>query len=253
MTEKSYRLSHLEATQARDYDSVVYADGSYDSRVWELEQRILREILERYYPHGIRSALDFACGTGRVTKFLAPRVQEVLGIDVSEEMLRQARRTSHAQAFIQGDITVQTAMLAGHSPFDCITCFRFFLNAEPALRTAALQAIRPLLDHNGLLICNNHANSTSSLQCALWARKVLGMAPRNSLSYREMKRLLELNGFEIVEARAVAFIHRAFVPMLGSSLWTLLEKWLVRFRALRRFGIDEVFVARKLPLSPRSA
>ena len=36
-------------------------------------------------------ALDFGCGVGRLTQALAPHFQDVVGIDISESMLRRAR------------------------------------------------------------------------------------------------------------------------------------------------------------------
>ncbi|HSY54338.1 MAG TPA: class I SAM-dependent methyltransferase [Opitutaceae bacterium] len=39
-----------------------------------------------------RDALDFGCGVGRLTQALAGRFERVTGIDISEEMLRLARR-----------------------------------------------------------------------------------------------------------------------------------------------------------------
>jgi len=38
-----------------------------------------------------RSALDFGCGVGRLTRALAKRVEEVAGVDAAESMLRLAR------------------------------------------------------------------------------------------------------------------------------------------------------------------
>ena len=37
-------------------------------------------------------ALDFGCGVGRVTRALAGRFSEVVGVDISEQMVEQARR-----------------------------------------------------------------------------------------------------------------------------------------------------------------
>jgi trans-aconitate methyltransferase len=38
------------------------------------------------------SALDFGCGVGRITQALASRFQHVIGLDISQEMIRQANR-----------------------------------------------------------------------------------------------------------------------------------------------------------------
>lgn len=46
--------------------------------------------LVRHYGHG-RRALDFGCGTGRSTRFLRDLGLEVIGADISQAMLDQAR------------------------------------------------------------------------------------------------------------------------------------------------------------------
>jgi 2-polyprenyl-3-methyl-5-hydroxy-6-metoxy-1,4-benzoquinol methylase len=43
------------------------------------------------YPKQHERALDFGCGVGRLTRALAGRFREVVGIDISEEMIRLAR------------------------------------------------------------------------------------------------------------------------------------------------------------------
>src|ERR1700720_2495810 len=53
--------------------------------------------LERYCEHfGLprerRRALDFGCGVGRLTRALATRYAEVVGVDISSSMIEQARQ-----------------------------------------------------------------------------------------------------------------------------------------------------------------
>ena len=46
---------------------------------------------ENYFRRPIKAVLDLACGTGLLTRQLAARAETVVGLDVSEEMLQQAR------------------------------------------------------------------------------------------------------------------------------------------------------------------
>lgn len=61
-------------------------------------------VLQRAEPLGLPrehgSALEFGCGLGRVTRALASRYERVVGIDISEEMLRRARELNAGQANI---------------------------------------------------------------------------------------------------------------------------------------------------------
>jgi len=68
---------------------------------WQLDEffatgeREIEAVLEQAeglgYPKELRRALDFGCGVGRLTRALAERFEECVGVDVSEEMVRRAR------------------------------------------------------------------------------------------------------------------------------------------------------------------
>jgi SAM-dependent methyltransferase len=48
--------------------------------------------------------LEIGCGIGRMTKYFAGRVRHVTGLDVSEEMIRQARENLHACPNVRLDV-----------------------------------------------------------------------------------------------------------------------------------------------------
>ena len=54
----------------------------------------LREVLELAQPKGTDLALDVATGTGNTALALAPIVRQVVGVDLTREMLDQARRVT---------------------------------------------------------------------------------------------------------------------------------------------------------------
>jgi ubiquinone/menaquinone biosynthesis C-methylase UbiE len=45
-------------------------------------------------PHAHRRALDFGCGAGRLTRALSERFEDVVGVDISEPMIAEARRVN---------------------------------------------------------------------------------------------------------------------------------------------------------------
>jgi SAM-dependent methyltransferase len=96
--------------QARDWDdlalvdplwAVLAADGKRGGG-WELNEflstgeadveQILATAKELGRPSRRERVLDFGCGVGRLTRALARRFDEAVGIDVSEGMLEHARR-----------------------------------------------------------------------------------------------------------------------------------------------------------------
>ena len=99
-----------ESAQARDWDdlalvdpywAVLAAEGKRDGG-WGLDEffatgeadveQILATADQLGRPARRERALDFGCGVGRLTRALARRFDEAVGVDVSARMLEQARR-----------------------------------------------------------------------------------------------------------------------------------------------------------------
>jgi len=76
---------------------------TYDSPngLFDLDEPILDEIID---PLPIGSAVDAACGTGRLAARLVQRGHRVVGVDSSLEMLQQARRRLPDTDFVTGDL-----------------------------------------------------------------------------------------------------------------------------------------------------
>lgn len=80
-------------TFRNDYDNTVRAAGYARMQfpgTYELAFRDLPEIIRRQ-THGDQ-ALDFGCGAGRSTRFLKTLGYEAIGVDISGEMLANARQ-----------------------------------------------------------------------------------------------------------------------------------------------------------------
>ena len=143
----SYRESHLGAAKARSYDEDLWDPQAAKGLDWLVEQRLLAGILGSVGSSAPGSAADFACGTGRVLEFLDRYFPAPVGIDVSPDMLALARSRCPRARLILGDVTTTPGLAPG--PFDLITAFRFFLNAEPPLRGEVLAWMRVALRPGG--------------------------------------------------------------------------------------------------------
>jgi len=80
-------------------------------------------LVRRFDP---RSVLDAGCGTGRVAIELARHGIEVVGVDVSNSMIAEARRRDPSIEFIEHDLatldlarTFEIVLLAGNVPLFC--------------------------------------------------------------------------------------------------------------------------------------
>jgi len=151
-SEPDYRSSHLD--RGASYDSRL-ASNAFDAYMSAWERRYIPAIVRRLFPAGPQRYLDFACGTGRITEQIAPLAKQSTGVDISPTMIDEARRKCPATRFHLGDITTDDPDLGS---FDLVSSFRFFGNAQPELRDAALRAITKRLDDDGRLLINSHRN-----------------------------------------------------------------------------------------------
>ncbi len=131
------------------YDSLML-DVDYDA--WAT---YLLSLMNRYLPAcGPLSVADVACGTGAISIRLAKRGYRVTGVDLSEDMLRnaqeKARRAGLSLPFIQQDMRA----LQLHRPADVITACCDAVNYLTSLADvsaffrAAYRALKP----GGLLL-----------------------------------------------------------------------------------------------------
>ena len=98
--------------------------------------------LIRRYNHGSR-ALDFGCGTGRSTRFLTDLGLNVVGADISQAMLDQARALDPS-----GEYYLIRDSIAGEfapGSFDIILAAFTFDNMPAEAKAEVLSALRILL------------------------------------------------------------------------------------------------------------
>lgn len=100
---------------AKIYDELINEDINYD----EMVERIL-EICNSYNVE-LNDYLDIACGTGNVTIRVAKYFKNIYGVDLSEDMLREAF-DKFKEARIKGKIICQDMTeLSLNKEFDLIT------------------------------------------------------------------------------------------------------------------------------------
>jgi hypothetical protein len=129
--------------------------------------------------------------------------------------------------------------------FDLITSFRFFGNAEPDLRMAALRAITGLLRGGGHLVINSHRNphGIGSL-----IQGVAGGTHDMDLTFWKIARMLREQGLRIEAVRPIGFwVMRARLRTdraLNGRGARIAER-IFRHRLWAPFAPDCVLIARK--------
>lgn len=206
MDNISYTDSHKREGKGPSYDE-SYAKDPWSSFLWSREQKMLAKIIDIYYEGKKIELLDFACGTGRITSFLENRVTTSTGMDVSDTMLNEARSKLERTEIIQSDITQNDVL--GDRKFNLITAFRFFVNAEPALRNNVIKALVRHLSEDGYFVFNNH-QCLNSPWTKLYYWHHLRKCPDliyNVMTIAQMKELVEQVGLEIVQVYPVGYFH----------------------------------------------
>ncbi|OGZ43170.1 MAG: hypothetical protein A3J55_02075 [Candidatus Ryanbacteria bacterium RIFCSPHIGHO2_02_FULL_45_17b] len=239
-----YRISHQSEQVSRVYDEVLYKQGTYDDALWRWEQCILeKEITLLQTKATPISLLDFACGTGRILTFLENKVNNAVGVDIAEEMLSRARQVVQNARLIKADLTRIDALRG--EPFDLVTAFRFFLNAEPVLREEAMAVLfQKLRNQDSLLIFNIHGNLWSHrvfTKIGLWFRgKRLSVSTR-----REMELLARRHGLEMARWYGFGILPKIAYRVIGSRIAHGIDKILSHIPGMRFISYDLVFVCKK--------
>ena len=129
--------------------------GHYDALanpVWM--ERTVDFLDHQFRRHGVKDVVDVACGTYAIDLRLAKRGHEVVGRDLSPEMVRMGRRAAR-EAGIRADVAVgDMRTLRLGREFDAAMCIGTAFNylTEPKDVRTAFRTLRNLLRPGGLLI-----------------------------------------------------------------------------------------------------
>ncbi|MCA9214637.1 MAG: class I SAM-dependent methyltransferase [Planctomycetales bacterium] len=240
-----YRHSHTSADKPRSYSDQFHEARNVKALYWRLEQQVLDSVLSPMSLSENATLVDFACGTGRVLGHLQSRFSRAVGVDISEPMISEARQNVADAEFFVGDATRGEIHL-GFQP-DVITAFRFFLNAQPELRSEALRWMHENLASSGRLVCNFHLNPSSLVGLTMNALKSLrGWDAQPMLSLRESFELLQAHGFRVKQAIGYGYLYygrrRVWGPM---PLLLTIESVMTRCQLLPNLARNFILVAEK--------
>ncbi len=138
--------------------SYEFLAGSYDELTTDVDYARWADYLERHFARGalpIRTVLDLACGTGSMTRELALRGYEMIGVDQSEDMLHRAAEKCRGLEPIEPIFLCQSMeKLDLYGTIDACICCLDSVNyvTRPALLRKAFGRVHLFLMPGGLFI-----------------------------------------------------------------------------------------------------
>jgi predicted TPR repeat methyltransferase len=107
-----------------------------------------------------RRVLDLGCGIGEMTRRLAPHVDEILGLDISDLAVEQARRRSAnlPNAFYkQGDVLALDQSIDGQFDLVVLADTLYYLSPlDDAVLKRVRESVAALLAPGGILLLADH-------------------------------------------------------------------------------------------------
>jgi len=141
-----------EAAHADWYRAIADLYDAWANPAWTA--RTVEFLDRQFRRHGVQDVVDVACGTFAIDLRLAKRGYEVVGRDLSPEMVRVGRRAAR-QADIPADVaTGDMRTLRLGREFDALLCIGTAFNylTEPRDVRMAFRTFRTLLRPGGLLV-----------------------------------------------------------------------------------------------------
>lgn len=175
------------------YDSVAveYARQFFD----ELEHKPLdRDLLQRMAREvgALGAICDMGCGPGQVARYLKDRDAEVIGLDLSEGMLVEARRLNPDISFLAGNML---SLSVPDSSWVGIAAFYSIIHIPRPQLPDVIQEFFRVLRPGGMLMLAFHAGD-ETLHLDSWWEKPVSL-DFNFLLPAEIRRQVEQSGFNI--------------------------------------------------------
>ncbi len=152
------------------------------------------------------TVLEIGCGTGSTALLLAESVETYHGTDISDEMIKIARRKVAQTNLSNLSFETHTALngIHAHEALDAVFAFNLMHLVRDA--DATLEAIHSALRPGGLFISKTVCMKSSSFKFRLLMKiipiaQALGKAPFvHDWTTRQWDKMVEAAGFEIIES-----------------------------------------------------
>jgi SAM-dependent methyltransferase len=172
---------------------------------------------------GVRTILDLPCGTGRFTGALAREGFDVVGSDISLEMLKKAASLENPDQGVrkQGAVAGYLQANAEHLPLrndslDCVVCIRFMMHVDAATRVRMLREFHRV-SRRWVIVDYRHKYTFRYVLSHTFGALGLGRTPLDRVSSASLAQEFRDAGF------AIRSVIRVSTPLL-SDKWVVLAE-----------------------------
>jgi ubiquinone/menaquinone biosynthesis C-methylase UbiE len=210
---------YRSAQVAEDYDFHRFSTPERqkrNARKWAAIRKALA------LTQGVRVVLDLPCGTGRFTGALAREGYEVVGSDISMEMLQKAAGVTsagdgHGQPNIRGYLQANGEKLPlRDAALDCVVCIRFMMHVDPATRVRILREFNRV-SRRWVIVDYRHKYTFRYVMTHTFGKLGFGRTPLSRVSTAELHDEFRQAGLKVVE------VIRVSTPLL-SDKWVVLAE-----------------------------
>ena len=179
--------------KAYDKAAVKYGESFYHELYFKhLDVKLLDMFCERVNP--CMPVCEIGCGPGEISAYLRYKGLNLIGIDISEEMIRIARQLNPYVEFLTGDVF---RLDFPGNYFSGVLALFLFVNYEIPEIKKAITEIRRVLIPDGLFYLSFHAGGDRIASDDF-------LVENNPLEFifldvEEIAKILEECGFEIIE------------------------------------------------------
>jgi len=207
------KVRYQDASVAESYDSRRFS--SVKGTLTDFcEKRAIVQLLQKANVANGR-VLDIPCGTGRITEQLVNYDFNVVAADISEEMMKHAkRRLEHLSGSVQFEVADIENMQFPKDCFDVVVTIRLFHHLPPEMHLHVLNEIRR--------VTKKWAIVTFSTKYAVqnWRRNIVSYVtkfPRYSISFSRFRETTKQAGFDIVG-------YKRLLPGISETITVLLRE-----------------------------
>jgi len=210
---------YRSASVAEDYDFHRFSSPERQKRnvrKWNAIRKALSGT------QGVRTVLDQPSGTGRFTGALAREGYEVVGSDISLEMLQKAASVTAARDGakplpIHGYVQANAEKLPlRDDSLDCVVCIRFMMHVDPATRVRMLREFRRV-SRRWVVVDYRHKYTFRYVLTHTFGKLGLGRTPLSRVSRADLEQEFRDAGF------AIRDVVRVSAPLL-SDKWVVLAE-----------------------------